>query len=204
MNTWETIQTHLEQAIKLAPDYTAPRYQLAVQLLEADLLPAARQAFVESISCALRRAHRLVEEATNSRQANDFFKAKRCMQLMMGENRLAAKACCRLGTIELAHGDTKMAREQFSSAIEFDPACAQAYFELGQLEQAAGRLVLAREYYYKTVEHEFTRGLAHLQLSLVITADDEFELAQNHYLIALDLEPGLEQTDLNIRFHNIR
>ena len=73
----ETIRTHLEQAIKLDPDFTAPRYRLAVQLLEADLLPAARQAFVESVSCATRSAHQLVERATNCRQANDFIKAKR-------------------------------------------------------------------------------------------------------------------------------
>ncbi|MFC1481192.1 tetratricopeptide repeat protein [Candidatus Neomarinimicrobiota bacterium] len=200
MNTSDTIRKHLEQAIALDPDYTAARYLLAMQLLEADLLPAAQQAFTESVNCATRSTHKLVERATKYRSTNDFAKAKGYMQKMLEENRLAANACCQLGDLLSGQGDNEGAREQYSAAVEFDPTCARAYYELGMLEKEADMVLVAREHFYKVIEHEFNFAAAHLQLSMVITADDEFDLAQNHYLIALDLDAGLEDPELSARF----
>ncbi len=204
MNRLDTIKDHLEQAIALAPDYTAPRYELALQLVRADALPAAQQAFEDAVNCATVCVTHFVRAATNCRQTNDFAKAKIYLEKMIGENRLAAMASCQLGDILWARDDLTGAKQRYTAAVDFDPTCAKAYYELGLLEHAAGMLLLAREHFYKAIEHEFTYADAHLQLSIVITADDEYEPAQNHYLIALDLDPRLEDPELNVRFKNIR
>ena len=198
MSPLDVAQAHLKRAIELDPDYPDPYYHLALQLIEQNRLPAAEWHLQRAVELASRSAEAFEEREKELITANQFGAAKR-YGFKSHERRLfSARACYHLGLVLREIGDKSAAAKQFTQATALDPTLAKAYYQLGcaALEQQQA----ARSFFEQAVKADFTLARAHYELARLITAPDENEIARNHYLIALDLEAGMQNQALDKRF----
>lgn len=200
MSSPEVVQAHLKRAIELDPDYPDPYYHLALQQIEQHNLPAAQLHLQRAVEAASRSADSFQARERKLIAANQFDAAKHCSFKSHELRLFTARACYRLGLLLGGLGDGPAAEKQFRQATELDPTLAEAYHQLGCIALGRRKQKAARSFFEQAVEVDFTLARAHLELAKVITAPDENGIARNHYLIALDLEAGLQDRALNRRF----
>lgn len=198
MSSPDVAQAHLKRAIELDPDYPDPYYHLALQLIEQNRLPAAELHLRQAVELASRSAEAFDERESKLIAANQFEAAQHISFKSHALRLFSARACYRLGMLLRETGDGPAAQKQFTQATVLDPALAEAYYQLGC--GALGQHPAARSFFEQAVKADFTLARAHLKLAELITAPEEKEIARNHYLIALDLEAGLQSPVLDKRF----
>ncbi|UCD37280.1 MAG: tetratricopeptide repeat protein [Fidelibacterota bacterium] len=200
MNSPDAVQYHLERAIALDPDYSAPLFRLALYMQEQGRDPEAMQYLRQTVEVAGRSADMQAVRATEYGEHHQFDRARHALIKSHEEKALAARASYELALILLSTGDSGEAEKQFTQAVESDPTLADAYYQLGLMALRDDREKEARRFFENTVAVDLKHAQAHIELAKIISDDEDAELAKNHYLIALDLDADLRDEGLELRF----
>jgi tetratricopeptide (TPR) repeat protein len=122
--------------------------------------------------------------------AGDFYQ----QAITEGDN--IAEAYCNLGIIELDHGNTIGALENFTQSLKNDPRHVEAHYNLANLYYDAGDFPLARLHYEAAIQIEPNFALVYYNLALVYHRLNNVDGAQQALKKYKDLEPGDEEIEL--------
>ncbi|MCH7575002.1 MAG: tetratricopeptide repeat protein [Candidatus Marinimicrobia bacterium] len=190
---------HLEQAIRLDPNYADPLFHLGQLLLGEGRRSAAATRLQEAVTLAIASAESAGENAVAQAGNHRFSRARQSLLKAREQQQLAAEAAFSLARLHQSAGRDG-AEEMLATATVCDPAHAEAHYLLGRVRQQQGDLPEARKLLELCVGSNYAHGAAHIALAQVITAEDEQHLARNHYLTALDMDATLATGELEERF----
>jgi len=193
----EAIQ-HLNEAVRIKPDYAEAQYNLGVVLMEEGRLQEAIGRFEQAlrINPSYAKAHCDLGWALQQSGSIDEAIAEYHQALNIKPN--LAEAHNDLGTILLQQGKVNDALIQCEDALRSDPDDAEAYYNAGLALVRLGRMQEAQQHWQRALQINPDYSEAHYSLGIISQQAGQTQDAIAHYEKALRGKPDYWEAHYNL------
>ncbi|MGA2102514.1 MAG: tetratricopeptide repeat protein [Candidatus Sulfotelmatobacter sp.] len=196
-------RTHLQEAVKLNPDYYNARYNLGVALLELKDPEGAREQFEKALELGATEPEVRFKYATALRNLGQTDKAKEQLklyqeQIQANEKRALSNSKTAQADKEMESGETEKAIADYREALEATPQDAHLAYKMAMALDKKGDAEGERAALEEAIKTDPGFALAQNQLGYLDSKDGDSASAEEHFRAAVKAAPAYTQAWISL------
>ena len=189
---------HLSEAVRLSPNLTDARKNLAFALLAANRPAEAMGEFSQALRTEPEEADLLFGMATALARCGDAQAAVDYYNRVLAQDADYAEAQHGLALALLNQGQADAAARHLEQALRINPAMADAHYDLGGILANRGELEMAAGHYRAAIELQPSHARALNNLGVVLGSLGATEDAIRFFQEAIRQDPGYDDAKANL------
>jgi tetratricopeptide (TPR) repeat protein len=200
---YESARGHLEEAVKLDPNYYNARYNLGVALLELKNYQEAREQLEKALALGATEPEIRFKYANALKSLGEMDLAKEQLklyqqQVQTNERRAQAASKTAQADKEADSGDLQKATADYREAMEATPDNAQLAYKLSLVLDRTGDIAGERTALEQAVKLDPTFALAQNQLGYLASRDGDAAGAEQYFRQAVHAAPSYTQAWISL------